>query len=372
MNTFPLQSKRILSLDVFRGITIVLMILVNGQAALDPYPILEHAEWNGCSLADLVFPFFLFIVGLTSVISLRKQIEEKSVSSLYAAVIERTIILFLLGLFLNVFPYPLDFSSIRIYGILQRIAVCYFVCTLIYLNTSIKTQSFIFVALLLGYWVLMTLVPVPGYGANQLTKVGSWVSYFDQLFFSSSRLYEKTYDPEGFLGTFPSIATTLSGVLTGNLLLSTGSKTKKFYLMSGAGFLFLLLGWLWGDSFPINKNLWTSSFVLWTSGMALLVFAFCFLMIDRLQIKKWSWFFKVFGMNALFAFVFHVILIKLQYAFRVTLSNGDVVSSIIFMKNYLFGGFSNHNAALLYSICFLFLNFLVVLILYKRNIFIRI
>lgn len=371
MNTIPLQSKRILSLDVFRGITIVLMILVNGQAALNPYPVLEHADWNGCTLADLVFPFFLFIVGLTSVVSLKKHIGLKTKSALYSSIIERSVVLFLLGLFLNIFPYPIDFGSLRIYGILQRIAVCYLISTLIYLNTTIRTQLFIFLVLLFGYWILMTLIPVPGYGANQLTKEGNWVAYFDQLLFSVPHLYEKTYDPEGFLSTFTSIATTLSGVLTGSFLLSSFNQSKKLYLIVLIGFLFSLLGWLWGSSFPINKNLWTSSFVLWTSGLALLVFAFCYLMIDILNIKKWSWLFKIFGMNALFAFVFHVLLIKLQYALKITLSDGSRVALISFIKDYFFGEFSSPDAALLYSICFLFLNFLVVLTLYKRNIFIR-
>ncbi|APF03301.1 TPA: heparan-alpha-glucosaminide N-acetyltransferase domain-containing protein [Legionella pneumophila] len=372
MNTIPLKSQRLLSLDVFRGMTIVLMILVNGQAAIDPYPILEHADWDGCTLADLVFPFFLFIVGLTSVISLKNQRERKSKSSLYSAIIERSIVLFLLGLFLNVFPHPVEFDSIRVYGILQRIAICYLISTFIYLNTSIRTQFFIFLVLLLGYWILMTQVPVPGYGANQLTKDGSWVSYFDQLLFSAFHLYEKTYDPEGFLSTFTSIATTLSGVLAGSLLINPFSQLKKFYLLGAAGLLFLLLGWLWNMSFPINKNLWTSSYVLWTSGLALLIFALCYLLIDGLDIKKWSVFFKIFGMNALFAFVFHVILLKLQYTFKITTSDGSKMALISYIKDYFFGGFSNHNAALLYSICFLSLNFLVVLILYKRKVFIRI
>ncbi|HAU1296031.1 TPA: DUF1624 domain-containing protein [Legionella pneumophila] len=372
MNTIPLKSQRLLSLDVFRGMTIVLMILVNGQAAIDPYPILEHADWDGCTLADLVFPFFLFIVGLTSVISLKNQRERKSKSSLYSAIIERSIVLFLLGLFLNVFPHPVEFDSIRVYGILQRIAICYLISTFIYLNTSIRTQFFIFLVLLLGYWILMTQVPVPGYGANQLTKDGSWVSYFDQLLFSASHLYEKTYDPEGFLSTFTSIATTLSGVLAGSLLINPFSQLKKFYLLGAAGLLFLILGWLWNMSFPINKNLWTSSYVLWTSGLALLIFALCYLLIDGLDIKKWSVFFKIFGMNALFAFVFHVILLKLQYTFKITTSDGSKMALISYIKDYFFGGFSNHNAALLYSICFLSLNFLVVLILYKRKVFIRI
>lgn len=366
------KAKRILSLDVFRGLTIVLMILVNSQGTRSPYPLLEHASWNGCTLADLVFPCFLFIVGLSSAVSLNYQSIQKSSFDLYSGVVQRSLILFCVGVLLNAIPYHFNIETIRVYGILQRIAVCYLVCALIYLNTTIKIQVLIFLCILLGYWFTMTQVPVPGFGPNQLTIEGSWVTYFDQMLFSSAHLFEKAYDPEGFLSTIPAIATTLSGVLTGHLLLTSLSNKNKCYLLSLMGCIFLFLGWLWGFSFPINKNLWTSSFVLWTGGCALITFALCFLIIDILGYTKWALPLKIFGMNALFAFILHVTLLKIQSMFYLPLKNGSLDNMRAVISDHLFGGFGAENAALFYSIIFLILNFLVVAILYRYKIFIRI
>lgn len=372
MSSISPKSNRILSLDVFRGLTIILMILVNSPGNRSPYPILQHASWNGCTLADVVFPCFLFIVGLSSAIGLNNQIKVKSKSALYGGIVERSVILFLLGILLNAIPYHFDFETIRIFGVLQRIAVCYLICSVIYLNTTTKTQILIFLGILWGYWFLMTQVPVPGYGANQLTVEGNWATYFDQMLFSAPHLFAKIYDPEGFLGTIPSIATTLTGVITGRLLLAPISSKMKFYIMTFIGCVFLFLGWFWGYSFPINKDLWSSSFVLWTSGYALVVFALCFLIIDILGYSRWSLPFKIFGMNALFAFVLHVILLKIQSMFYLPLKNGTEDNFKVVVTDYLFGGFAVQNAALFYSICFLFLNFLVVAVLYRYKVFIRI
>lgn len=364
-------TRRIASLDVFRGLTIVLMILVNSQGNEYAYPILEHAAWNGCTFADLVFPFFLFIVGLTSVISLNKSKMNQD-AHLYRAIFRRSILLFALGVFLNIFPKYIDISSLRVYGILQRIAVCYLVSSIIYLKTSTKVQTLIFLAILWFYWFMMTLVPVPGYGANLFTVDGNWVAYFDQLIFSSAHLYGKVYDPEGFFSTIPSIATTLSGVLTGSLLLTSSTGQKKFYVMMVFGVVFILLGWFWNYSFPINKNLWTSSFVLWTSGFALIVFALCYLIVDILNCQRWALPFKIFGMNAIFAFTFHVLLLKLQFVFYFILKDGSKGNMKAMLTEYCFGQYSPPNAALFYSLLFLLINFIVVSFLYKRKIFFRI
>lgn len=374
MNSNSVRSKRILSLDVFRGLTMVLMILVNSQGTRTPYPLLEHATWNGCTLADLVFPFFLFIVGLTSVISLsqHKACQHDNKTALYISILRRSIILFILGLILNAIPYHFNPSTLRFYGILQRIAVCYLICSIVYLNTRVTMQCFLYFGLLLAYWFVMTIIPVPGFGANQLTEDGNWVAYVDQMFFSMVHLFGKTYDPEGFLSTIPAIASTLSGVLTGHLLMSQLSAPRKSVLMIGTGVVLLVLGWLWGFSFPINKNIWTSSFVLLTSGFALIVYSLCFIVVDVLGYVKWALPLKMFGMNAIFIFIFHVILLKIQSMFSLTLKNGTTDNLRIAITDYLFGGYSTQNAGLLYALSFLFLNFLVVAILYYRKIFIRI
>ncbi|CAM2870439.1 acyltransferase family protein [Legionella worsleiensis] len=363
-------THRIASLDVFRGLTIVLMILVNSQGNQFAYPILEHAPWNGCTLADLVFPFFLFIVGLTCAVSLN-SFRRGGDGSVYWAIFRRSVLLFALGVFLNIFPTHIHLSSLRVYGILQRIAVCYFISAVLYLKTNVKVLALIFLLILLSYWFVMTQIPVPGYGANQLTPEGSWVSFCDQLIFSSAHLLEKVYDPEGFLSTLPSVATTLAGVLTGNLLLGSQTKPQKMYRMMFFGVLFLMLGWLWSYSFPINKNLWTSSFVLWSSGCALIAFSLCFLLVDILHYRRCFLPLTIFGTNALFAFTFHVLLLKLQFVFYFKLNSGAKGNMKTMLTEYWFGYFSPPNAALLYSLFFLLLNFVIVTVLYKKRIFIR-
>ncbi|MFA6301784.1 MAG: heparan-alpha-glucosaminide N-acetyltransferase domain-containing protein [Legionella sp.] len=366
-----MENKRIVSVDVFRGITIALMILVNSPGTRFPYPLLDHAPWNGCTFADLVFPSFLFIVGLTIVISMNSYITTNKFQ-LSRNILKRSIILFAIGLLLNALPNHFELASFRFYGILQRIAVCYCICAFIYLNTSVKTQVLVFLSLLLAYCWLMTMVPVPGMGVNVLTANGSWVAYVDQMLFSSKHLLDVVYDPEGFLSTIPAIASTLLGVLTGSLLLSHFSKQEKMCVMIGLGWILLILGWLWSFSFPINKNLWTSSYVLWSGGYALLAYALCYLIIDIWDYQKWSLPFKILGMNALFIFVLHVVLLKLQALFSYKLHNGSTGNLRHYITDLLFANYSPQAAALLYSIFFLGVNFLVAAFLFRRKIFIKI
>lgn len=366
-----IKPERLLSLDVFRGIIIVLMIIVNAQARVS-YAILDHAAWDGFTLADLVFPSFLFIVGLTLTVSLNNQKNNKDKSALYRAILWRSTVLFVLGILLNAFPHGLDLSTIRVYGILQRIAVCYLVCSLIFLHTSVKTQIGLFFMLIWGYWLLLTVIPIPGWGAHQLTVEHNWLAYVDQLLFSSKHLLFKTYDPEGLISTIPSLATTLCGILIGQLLLSSLSKQQKSYFMLGIALSFLLLGYIWSYSLPINKNLWTSSFVFWSSGWSLMLFALCFIVIDIYKKSNWALVFKIFGVNALAAFVFHAALLKAQYGYGVILANGTQDNAHNFLVNYLFGAFNGKNASLVYSLFFLLFNLLVFAYLYYRKIFIKI
>lgn len=366
--------ERILSLDVFRGLTMALMVLVNSQGSRAIYPLLDHAAWNGCTLADLVFPAFLFIVGVTTVISLNRQVTLNVIARLeiYKSILKRSVLLFLFGLFLNAFPFHFDLSlaNLRIYGILQRIAICYFICSLIYLNTTVKAQIVLFIGILFGYWYWLTQIPLPGFIGDQLSMANNWVAYVDKLIFSPVHLH-KNFDPEGLISTLPAVATTLAGLITGRLLLTQLSKQKKGLLMLLVGVVFLGLGWAWGYYLPINKNLWTSSFVLWTAGVSLIAFALCFYVIDVCGYSKWALPFKIFGMNALFIFIFHVMLLKMQFIFRLPLRDGTSANALTAITDYLFGGFSQENAALLYALVFLFLNFLVAAFLYKRKIFFK-
>ncbi|MBN9226280.1 MULTISPECIES: acyltransferase family protein [Legionella] len=372
MSSHLAENNRILSLDVFRGLTMALMVLVNSLGTRVSYPILTHAEWNGCSLADLVFPGFLFIVGITTVISLKKHKDMESKAQLYRSILTRTFLLIFFGLLLNVFPNKLNLSTIRYYGILQRIGVCYFICSLLYLHTSVRAQILTFLGILIGYWFLLTQIPVPGAEADPLSIAKNWVAYIDSQIFSSGHLFNKTYDPEGFLSTIPAIATTISGLLTGHFLLTPISKQKKSAILIAMGLLFLLLAWIWSYNFPINKNLWTSTFVLWSSGFSLIVFGLCFFVIDVLGYTKWSIPFKIFGMNALFIFIFHAILLKIQSMFVLPLPDGSQDVVRVAIAEYLFGNFSLENAGLFYSILFLLFNFLVAAFLYRRKIFIKI
>lgn len=367
------KNKRIMSLDVFRGLTVALMIIVNSPGTSSPYPILDHAPWNGCTLADLVFPFFLFIVGLTSVVSLSRQsqVSTEDKRLLYTSIFRRTVILFALGLALNAIPHHLSWDSLRLYGVLQRIALCYFFTTLIYLNTSIKTQVGIFVGILWGYWALLTLIPVPGYGSPSLSEDVNWVGFIDQLLLSANHLYTKTFDPEGLLSTLPAIATTLSGVVTGSLLLSSRSLYNKCMLMLIAGCVCLLVGGLWGFSFPINKSLWTSSYVLWTSGWALILFTVCLLITDIWNYQRWALVFKVLGMNAIFVFVFHVLLLKMQSVWLIPLKNSGTGTFKMLIAEYLTVYFSQEDTALLFALVFLLFNILIAWFLYKRKWFLR-
>ncbi|QMT60353.1 acyltransferase family protein [Legionella sp. PC997] len=372
MSSNSTEVGRILSLDVFRGLTMALMVLVNSQGTRMTFPILEHAEWNGFTLADFVFPAFLFIVGITTVISLKRHLKVESKTLLYRSILTRTVLLFLFGMFLNAFPSHFDLATVRVYGILQRIAFCYFICALLYLNTSVKTQFFIFFGILIGYWYFLTQIPIPGTGMDQLSMTNNWVSYIDSLLFSPVHLLSKTFDPEGLLSTIPAIATTLSGVLVGHFLLTPINKQKKSMIIIATGILSLLLAWIWSYNIPINKNLWTSSFVLWSSGFSLIVFGLCFFIIDVLGYTKWSLPFKIFGMNALFIFIFHVLLLKIQSMFVVTLPNGAHDVLRVAISEYLFGGLGPQCAGLFYALLFLFFNFLVASFLYSRKIFVKI
>ena len=254
------QFSRLLSLDVFRGITIMLMILVNSPGNSSSYVMLAHSTWNGCTLADLVFPFFVFIVGVSAVLTLAKQLAlGSSLQTLSCKIIKRTIFIFAVGLLINAVSTHIGWSTFRFLGVLQRIAICYCFTAFLYLTTSIRTQAIIMIAVLIVYWLAMTLYPVPGYGPNQLDLSGNLATYVDGLFISPLHTYNHGFDPEGIFSTLPAIATALLGNLLGAWLLSAYSPSKKIIVMVLAGVVTTVTGWCWGVYFPINKALWTSS-----------------------------------------------------------------------------------------------------------------
>ncbi len=297
-------SERLVSLDVFRGITIAGMILVNSPGTwAHVYPALLHSKWNGCTPTDLIFPFFMFIVGVAITYSLSKKLEHNVPHSrIILQIFRRSLVIFLLGIFLNGFPY-FDFATLRIPGVLQRIAAAYFISSLIYIKFDKRVILIITASILLLYWGLLTLVPVPGTGSASLepsANLGAWLDRF--IFGNHLWGQSRVWDPEGLLSSIPSIATVLTGVLTGYLLRSSREKSAKTNYMFVSGNILIAAGIIWDIWFPINKNLWTSSYVIYTAGLALDFLAICYWFIDVRGYKKWTKPFLIFGMNAIAAY----------------------------------------------------------------------
>ncbi len=368
MTNTPSKHTRLVSLDVFRGITVALMIIVNSPGNQTSYTWLSHSTWNGCTLADLVFPFFIFIVGLSSTFTLSKALAKNATTyALFIKILKRSVLLFFIGVLLNAFPNHFDWATLRIFGVLQRIAICYFCAAILFLTTRISSQAFIMFALVIGYWLIMTLIAPPGFEKPMLTPQGNIGAYLDSLLFSSAHLYGRVYDPEGLLSTLPAIATALLGNLTGAWLLSERSHYQKITGMTAAGFMALLTGWLWGLWFPINKSLWTSSYVLWTGGCALLILASCYWFIETKSWNKWCKPFEIFGVNAMLAYILHVVFLKIQANIKMPLQNGTTGNLRLSITEHLFSWASLPNASLLYAISYTLLWLILIKLLMRKN-----
>jgi predicted acyltransferase len=373
----PSATARMLSLDAFRGMTVAGMVLVNNPGTWGAiYGPLEHAEWHGWTPTDLVFPFFLFIVGVSITLALGRRAETAgSKRDLYAKIARRTLVIFGLGLLLAAFPY-FHLSTLRIPGVLQRIAVCYLFASVIFLNTDWRKQVYVTAGLLLAYWALMSLVPVPGFGPGALdSKEGNLAAYVDRAVFGLDHVWKqaKVYDPEGILSTLPAIATTLCGVLTGRLLRSRRTAFEKAAAMFVAGAACVVAGWVWNFWFPVNKALWTSSYVLLTAGMALELLACCYWLIDIKGYKRWSLPFVVFGANALAVFFLTGLCAKLMGLITLPAADGKRVALQPYIFKNLFAPWASPvNASLAFAVCFVLLWLGVMAILYRRGIFIKV
>lgn len=353
--------ERLLSLDVMRGITIAGMIVVNTPGSWEHvYPPLHHAEWNGMTPTDLVFPFFLFMVGIAITLALQKRKGTGSdKKALIWKIVKRSLIIFLLGILLALIP-RFDFANLRIPGVLQRIAVVYLFCSLVFLYTSRRGMIVLSVLLLLGYWLLMTLVPVPGIGPANLEEPGmNLAAWLDQALIPG-RLYRETWDPEGLFSTLPAFVSGFAGVLTGYLILSKQTAEQKIIRMMVAGVLLCVAGYLWDLVFPANKHIWTSSYVLLSTGFALLLLGTLYWFIDVRGYRKWTPFFVAFGSNAITAYALHGVLIVLvpfrEPSFQALLGLGlePKLTSFIW--------------AILYTL----LCFIPIWVLYKKKIIIKI
>jgi predicted acyltransferase len=350
------------------------MILVNNPGSWSyVYPPLLHAKWHGWTFTDLIFPFFLVIVGVSIALALAAKKDQPTLRpDLYKKIAKRTFLLFCLGLFLNGFPF-FDISNIRIPGVLQRIAVCYFFSALIFLHAGIKVQAIWAVALMMVYWAFMVLVPFPGHSADPYEVANNFSAWLDNLLLHGHMWTQsKTWDPEGVFSTLPAISTTLAGVLTGQLLRRSIDPLEKVSIMLIAGNTAIALGLIWHHWLPINKSLWTSSYALFMSGMALVFLAISYYLIDLKGWRKGIQPFCVYGMNAITVFVLSGIVGRLLYLIKWDAA-GEVVTLKEWLVNNLFlNWLSPINASLAYALSFVFLSYLAMYYLYKKHIFIKV
>jgi predicted acyltransferase len=438
------KSDRLLSLDVFRGITIASMVLVNNPGSWGHlYKPVGHAHWNGWTPTDLIFPFFLFIVGVAMTFSFDKRIARgQSKVRLFEQVCKRTIILFLLGLILAGFPrksicdwgrwrliapyigfitglyflfahdpifgsgknqkekfskivawicligsllyFILDFNyfqtfltsskaTIRIPGVLQRIAICYFFASIIMFFTKVRGRIIWAAALIIGYWLIMKLLSAPeGFAANVTGQDGLLNEWIDVKLLGS-HLYGARPDPEGILSTLPSIATTLLGIICGTWLHSSKDKRDKLLGLFFMGNILLFLGIIMDYGFPINKKIWSSSYVVFTAGMALHFLGMCFYLIDIKGIKKWAYPFMVFGTNPIFLFVASGIAARFMNMIRISNESGGTMGLKTRLYRNLFASWASPlNASLFFAICYVFIWFLIMTPMYRKKIFIKI
>jgi len=366
---------RLISLDVFRGITIAGMVLVNNPGSWSYlYWPLGHADWHGWTPTDFVFPFFLFIVGVAIPLALGPRLETGAAqSSLLLKILRRSVIIFALGLFLNGFPY-FDLAEIRIPGVLQRIAICYLVASIIFLKTKDRTHLFITIALLVVYWFLLTRFAAPGFPAGDLSKEGSIASYIDRTLFGKHVwAAAKVYDPEGLLSTIPAIATTLFGVITGKWLRASRSAYEKVAGLFVVGALCIFIGWSWNPFFPINKSLWTSSYVFFTGGMALQFLALCYWLIDVKQYRRWARPFVIFGVNAIALFVGSGLMARLLGLIKLAGLDGTEITLKAWLYRNLFASWASPiNASLMFAIAFLLVWLGLMWLLYRKRIFLKV
>jgi predicted acyltransferase len=371
---------RLLSVDVFRGMTMVAMILVNnpGDPSTTYWP-LQHAAWHGWTPTDLVFPFFLFIVGVSIVLALRRRLDGGApLRPLHLKIVRRSLVLFGLGLFLSGFPFGLfgsrSFAELlavwRIPGVLQRIAVCYLVVSLLVLHCRVRTLKLLTVALLVGYWALMTLVPVPGQGAPDIDDPGGHLSaWLDRAVFGD-HVWEhaKVYDPEGLLSTLPALATTLFGVFAGLLLAARIEPLERVTRLFASGAALAAGGFVWGWFLPINKPIWTSSYAVFTAGLAFSTLALCHWWVDVRGERTFTRFFVVYGVNAIAVYVGSGALARTL----ALVSVGGVPLKQVIYQALFASWLPPHAASLLYAVTWVAGWFLVLAWMYRRKVFLTV
>jgi predicted acyltransferase len=373
MKKQPEKSDRLLSLDALRGFDMLWITggetLIISLAALTGWPFLkwaqtqmDHVPWDGFAFYDMIFPLFLFIAGVSMPLSMLKRKKRgDSAKTIYWHIFKRMFLLVLLGWIYNGLLH-FNFHDQRWASVLGRIGLAWFFAAIIVLNTSVRGQIIWFLGILLSYWAVMKLIPVPGFGAGVLTPEGNLGAYIDQQLLPGSFCCYTYGDNEGIISTIPAIATALLGALTGHFLMIEDRKlsgVKKGLIILGAGIVLLAIGKAWSFVFPVIKNLWTSSFVLFAGGWSMILLSVFYLIIDVWKIRKWAFPFVVIGLNSITIYMLVSGIINFQN-----------------INNYFFGGvvhlFSTPVQPVINSICYIFCEWILLYILYKKNIFLKV
>jgi predicted acyltransferase len=363
-------AGRLDSLDALRGFDMLWIsggdMLVNALRDITGWPALqwasvqlEHVEWEGFHFYDLIFPLFLFISGVTIPLALaRRRAKGERSSSLIFKFTRRALLLVFLGMVYNGF-FNFDWPNMRYASVLARIGLGYYFAALIVMYATPRIQAITAGAILLGYWAIIALVPVPGIGAGVITPAGSIVGYVDRLLLPG-KLYFTVNDPEGILSTLPAIATALLGALTGHLLMLPGwAQWRKAAVMGGAGVACVLVGSLWGMEFPVIKNIWTSTFVLVAGGWSLILLTIFYVIMDIAGWKRWAFLFMLIGMNPLTLYLTQAGMIN--YESTVNYFCGGILHAI-----------GNPWMAFWWAVCLLALKLGFLYILYRNKLFLRV
>jgi predicted acyltransferase len=369
------KPPRLVSLDVLRGLTVALMIAVNnaGDGRVS-YRQLRHSVWNGCTLTDLVFPTFLFIVGASIALAFESRVARgASRGSLLGKVLKRAVLIALIGLFLNAYPH-FHLGELRFFGVLQRIALCYALASLVYLFGGVRAAAVVAVAAIAGYWWLLTHVRVPGFGMPGVDVLlldphGNLAAWLDRTLVPPAHMYRHTfYDPEGLLGTISSLGETLIGVTVGAWLQTQRTIREKAVVLLGVGAMLAVTGLMWSHWLALNKRLWTSSFALYTTGVAMVSLAVILWLVDGpLQMRRGLMPWLAFGTNALTAYVFSE---ALQNTITAILTGEEDLQKRLYhlLPQFVSPSFTS----MLYSILFVTVCFFPVYLLYRKKIFLKI
>lgn len=361
------QNNRLISLDALRGFTIAAMIVVNYPGSEESvFFTLRHTVWNGLSFTDQVAPYFLFFVGMSIALAYSKRLHDGTPkTALYKKILFRSLKIYAVGMFLNLMP-DFDFHNIRWTGTLHRIAIVFLISAIIYLNTNWKQQAWLAGVLLVGYWLALTCIPVPGLGKVMLEPGVNIVAWVDTQYLPG-KMWRGTWDPESILTTVTSVVSCITGILAGQLMLSNKSPQEKVNYLMTAGVFSAIAGYFWGLGFPVNENLWTSSFVLVTSGFAALLFGAFYFLVD-IKGKTWGTLPGIiFGANAITIYFLADVWALLFYEAKFSGSSLNEK----FVQGLSQAGANPQLASLLYALMFVCINFIPAWWLYKKKIFIK-